>query len=87
MIPADDLPRLRENPSSALLAVVDELALSIEGFSGFIELILDRGDGRSKTVSLPRQGVAEAMEPLLWQFRAAHALLDATRRQLYPPKH
>lgn len=85
MIRPEDLPEIKAKPSRALLAAVDELALATEGLNGFVNLVLDKGDGKSANVTFSRQGVACLLEPLLQQFRDAHAILDAARKQLYPP--
>lgn len=85
MLTDTDLQRARARPGSALLAVVDELALATEGLNGFVNLVLDKGDGKSANITLPRQGVACLLEPLLDQFRAAHRLLDETRKKIAPP--
>ena len=75
----------KQHPRNALLHAADELALSTEALNGFINLVLDKGDGKSANVSFRRQGVANLLEPLLEQFSRAHSLVDYARKQLYPP--
>lgn len=83
MIDLNRMADIKNEPSIALIAVVDELFLATEGLNGFINLVLDKGNG--KTVSFQRQGIANLLDPLLEQFRTAHTILDEARKKIYPP--
>lgn len=82
MFSADDIEAAKANPHSALISVVDEMALANEALNAFITLVLDHGTGRE--VSLPREGVANLLRPLLCQYRQSHALLCEARVKLKP---